>query len=182
MNVFSTKPPNAMTEFEYSHFFDLAFQYYAAGRYAAFGRLNPVCGNLLHHALEMALKGALAKSGTSLQDLKKLNHDLVGIWTAFKDQNAGNNLAEFDKCVSDVNAYERLRYPDHVIIEGMESTIQIGDGAAIDTSYQFPSQKYTLSLEKVDTLFYRILKIASINPKFFTSGMNGDAQEYLSKK
>ena len=47
-----------------------AIDYYAVGRYAVFAGLNPTAGNLLHHAVEMCLKGALAKKGKSTDDLK----------------------------------------------------------------------------------------------------------------
>ena len=40
-------------------FCDLATQYYIAGRLAARAAQAPVYGNLLHHAVEMYLKGAL---------------------------------------------------------------------------------------------------------------------------
>jgi len=36
-----------------------AIDYYAVGRYAVFAGLNPTAGNLLHHAVEMCLKGAV---------------------------------------------------------------------------------------------------------------------------
>ena len=53
-----------------------AIDYYAVGRYAVFAGLNPTAGNLLHHAVETCLKGALAKKGKSTDDLKKLRHGL----------------------------------------------------------------------------------------------------------
>ena len=40
-------------------FFDSAMQYYVAGRGAFFAKLTPVAANLLHHAVEMFLKGAI---------------------------------------------------------------------------------------------------------------------------
>jgi hypothetical protein len=47
----------------YAAFFDRSIQYYAAGRFAFHSGLTPVAGNLLHHAVEMCLKGALSKKG-----------------------------------------------------------------------------------------------------------------------
>jgi hypothetical protein len=43
-------------------FFSAGSQYYIAGRFGVFAGLNPVVGNLLHHAIEMDLKGALSKT------------------------------------------------------------------------------------------------------------------------
>jgi hypothetical protein len=49
--------------------FKYGSQYYVSGRYAVLAGLIPLGGNLHHHAIEMLLKGALAKSMTS-QKLK----------------------------------------------------------------------------------------------------------------
>ena len=46
---------------EWEEFFRTAGQYYVAGRYAAFAGFIPVTGNLLHHAIELFLKGGLSK-------------------------------------------------------------------------------------------------------------------------
>jgi hypothetical protein len=62
-----------MSDKEGSEFIATGTQYYVAGRYAVIAGLMPVAGNLLHHAIEMCLKGALSKkAGKSLQQLKKL--------------------------------------------------------------------------------------------------------------
>jgi hypothetical protein len=53
-------------------FISAGMDYYVAGRYAVFAGLNPTAANLLHHAVEMALKGVLAKKGMDLKALKKL--------------------------------------------------------------------------------------------------------------
>jgi hypothetical protein len=42
--------------------------------------------NLLHHAVEMVLKGALAKKGMNLKALKCLSHDLPRVWREFTAQ------------------------------------------------------------------------------------------------
>ena len=61
-------------------FISAGMHYYVAGRYAVFAGLNPTAANLLHHAVEMALKGALAKKGMDLKALKGLSYDLPRIW------------------------------------------------------------------------------------------------------
>ena len=42
-------------------FFRLGVHYYVAGRFAGLTGLFPMAGNLLHHAAEMFLKGALVR-------------------------------------------------------------------------------------------------------------------------
>src|SRR5262249_49773858 len=71
--------PTAIDEFPQAdyHFYTMGLQYYVAGRFGAVHRLTPVTGNLLHHAVEMVLKGKLAHHH-SLSDLKKkFGHDLA---------------------------------------------------------------------------------------------------------
>ena len=51
-------------------FFRFGLQYLVAGRFSASSGLSPVGANLLHHALEMLLKGYLSSSMT-LGELKK---------------------------------------------------------------------------------------------------------------
>jgi hypothetical protein len=61
------------------HFYTMGLQYYLAGRFGALHWLTPVAGNLLHHAVEMLLKGKLAHhhSQADLKDRKKFGHDLA---------------------------------------------------------------------------------------------------------
>jgi len=66
-----------MTSRATEQFFSLGLQYFVAGKFSAFGRLMPVVGNQFHHAVEMMLKGYLAKT-MDLADLKKLGHRTVG--------------------------------------------------------------------------------------------------------
>jgi hypothetical protein len=73
-----------MSSGEWEEFFKTAGQYYVGGRFAAFAGFIPITGNLLHHAVEMFLKGGLSKNGSSLVDLKKMNHNLPNIWAKFK--------------------------------------------------------------------------------------------------
>jgi hypothetical protein len=95
-------------------FFGNAIQYYVAGRYAFFAGLNYVAANLLHHAVEMCLKGALSRRGKSLPELEKLQHN-------FKVDADDASLDSFDGEVSALHAYEKLRYPDTLLKEGMLS-------------------------------------------------------------
>jgi hypothetical protein len=73
-----------MSDRERERFFSSACDYYIAGRFAAFARLNPVVGNLLHHAIEMYLKGALAKTKSLVALDKGFKHNFPKLWKAFK--------------------------------------------------------------------------------------------------
>ena len=55
--ITSAKQPNG--ERLQAEYFKIATDYYIAGRYAYFSALIPTAGNLLHHAVELYLKGYL---------------------------------------------------------------------------------------------------------------------------
>lgn len=95
-------------------FVQLAFQYHVAGRSAVIDGLSPVCGNLLHHAVEMALKAALTDVLT-LPDLKKLNHSLPKIWGAFTSSFPDADISVFNQAIAQLDRFEDLRYPDYVL-------------------------------------------------------------------
>ena len=79
-------------------FVTIAVQYYVAGRQAAIAQLFPVSGNLLHHAVEMLLKGALCRT-KSLEELRANRHNLKRSWNAFRASFPEEELAEFTPAV-----------------------------------------------------------------------------------
>ena len=123
----------------YEIFIVSAMHYYTAGRYAVFAVLNPTAANLLHHAVEMSLKGALSKNGMSLCELERLRHNLPGIWRVFTETYQVD-LANFDTMIVDLHRYEDIRYPDLIVTQGMVSEITRGKPA---TSPGSGLSKYT---------------------------------------
>jgi hypothetical protein len=101
-----------------------ALQYYTAGRFATLSRQFPVCGNLLHHAVELAIKGALCRNH-SREQICLMKHNLRKIWRSFKSVHQDARLVEFDAAVSGLNKFERIRYPDDVIKSGMQGTFAL---------------------------------------------------------
>src|SRR5947209_8389499 len=82
------------------HFYRIALQYYAAGRFAALTALTPVCGNIIHYAVEMMLKGRLTYTLTLQQMASNpYRHNLPRIWQAFKELFPAENLARFDQFI-----------------------------------------------------------------------------------
>jgi hypothetical protein len=168
-------------------FFDSGTQYYIAGRFGAFAALNPVAGNLMHHAIEHLLKGGLAKT-KSLDELAKkpFGHNLPGIWDAFKAQANDPNLARFDSVISTLHQFEELRYPNSVMVKGMQCTFNITKaGVAMTTgataTVPLPPQ-YNLVLEEIDELVEAIFAAASRNPKAYVGrAFKPEAQDYIVK-
>jgi hypothetical protein len=161
-------------------FFDRSIQYYVAGRFAFLVGLNPLAGNLLHHAIEMCMKGVLSKKGTSLTDLRKLGHELFDVWDVFKRQASDPSLARFDAAVSALNDYEELRYPNSVLNKGMLSGFELKRGQATQVSGVAAAvPRYSLCLEDVDELVSLVFKNAGVNPAFFTGSLKKEAKRFL---
>src|SRR5438552_4056921 len=79
--------------------FERGLEYYISGRYAIFSGLTYVSGNLLHHAIEMLLKGNLL-SYFSLDELRsQFRHDIKKLWREFKTHSSVS-LAKFDNVIT----------------------------------------------------------------------------------
>lgn len=167
-----------------SQFFTYGGQYYVTGRYAAFAGLTPVVGNILHHAIEMFLKGALCKSKTIDEMRIKLRHDLVKIWKAFKAQENDTALAVFDEAIAQLHRFEVIRYPP----QGMVLRMYI---LKTDAEYSFVTANdiplppdYRLCLEEVDELVALLLARTDQNPRHYFQAMmpREDARTYLLRR
>lgn len=102
----------------------LAAQYHASGRFAALSHCIPVAGNLLHHSIEMFLKCVLVKTLT-LNELKTLGHNLTILWNRFTQIHPNPTHAALNSAVAELEKFERLRYPDSVVLEGMQVSFVI---------------------------------------------------------
>jgi hypothetical protein len=161
-------------------FFSTATQYYVTGRCAVFAGLVPVSGNLLHHAVEMYLKGALSNSMT-LKELKDLQHDLRKTWREFKTRHADPALRRFDDVVASLHRFEKLRYPDSTLTDGMLAEVGLKRPKRGERS-KSPSRsepRYELWLEDVDALVGAIFVAAPANPSAFFSGLTSRAKGCL---
>jgi hypothetical protein len=139
----------------------------------------PVCGNLFHHAVEMALKGGLAKK-REISELKDIGHNLKALWRAFKVEFPDPGLERHDKTISSLNKYEDIRYP------GMMGSIAIAadwfSAPPPVTTYgsvKTPKQ-YPLVVRDIDNLFADIFKASSWNPPAFM-GTSAAALEAITR-
>jgi hypothetical protein len=151
---------------EWEEFFNTAGQYYVAARYAAFAGFIPVTGNLLHHAVEMYLKGGLSKQGVSLDDLKKLRHNLPNIWTKFKATFDDPALTKFDDAIGSLQRFEDIRYPDLIVEKGMQAVINITKQPPL-SSLSGPEPAYELCVNDIDELAGQVFTTASAHPAAF---------------
>ena len=74
----TTQPHPSASE----HFYRIALEYYVSGRAARLCWSNLITGTLLHHAVEMLLKGQISKTNPleDLKDPKKFGHKLPKLW------------------------------------------------------------------------------------------------------
>ncbi len=135
----------------------LAIQYHVSGRFAALSLCIPIAGNLLHHAIEMYLKCVLVKT-MSLEQLKNKGHNLTNLWKCFKEVYTDSSYDAHDWYIAELQKFQRLRYPDFVVTEGMQVSY-VPFIANFSPLPNGPQPPYHLILEYVDL----IAKISAMN-------------------
>ena len=155
----------------------LAGQYLASGRFAALSHCLPVAGNLLHHAIEMFLKCVLVKTLT-LKELKGLGHNLSTLWARFAQLHPNPAHASLDAAVEELERFERLRYPDSVVLEGMQALFSIAR-AHFSPLPAGPQPPYHLILEDIDFIAKIAAQASGLNRVAFTSGMSEQGIHFL---
>jgi hypothetical protein len=152
----------------YKHFYKLALEYYVSGRAAVLCGNTRITGNLLHHAVEMLLKGHLSKT-TPLKDLKsrqKFGHNLPKLWTAFKGLFPADDLTEFDTMIDELEKFEEIRYPDEILAHGVRIGLGFGRGKPITrTTPGRPEPVYQMGLGDVDAFFAQLFPLCRLNPR-----------------
>jgi len=180
-SVLHNAAPQTDPERVINEFFRYGSQYYVAGRYAVFAGSMPVAGNLVHHAIEMFLKGALAKAMSSEKLKDKLGHRLRRIWNKFKNQANDPSLAAHDRTIKELDKFESIRYPDVLLQKGAAISFEITKTGTLQFKSVGVSQpQYKLCLEEIDEIVATIFRIATRSPKaFLTNLMRKDARLYL---
>lgn len=168
----------------FAHFSNLAVQYYIAGRQAAMAALMPVAGNLYHHAIEMILKARLSKF-KSLRDLKNLGHKLEANWDEFKKL-FPEDLSAFDVLIRELDRFERIRYPNAALQEGMAVCIDWNapeDDRGTDIWGATPLENrvplYRFAVTELDSFVAKLFEVSSINQRFFGDSLNKIARDVL---
>ena len=139
----------------------------------------PVCGNLFHHAVEMALKGGLARKRDA-SELRYMGHRLKALWREFKKEHPGLGLERHDKTVSTLDKFEEIRYPGTTGSIGINASWS-GDPGTVKTfgGLRTP-KKYALVVSDIDDLFADIFMASSWNPGVFM-GTNPYALEAITR-
>ena len=161
-------------------FLILGTQYAASARFSAtsFPSLMPICGNLYHHAIEMFLKGYLAKFTSSLE-LKKIGHSLLKLWDVTKDKSKDKDLSVFDLAISNLDRFEEIRYPDSIVDNGMMVGVSDGFGPALID--QFPDEKprYKLKIQEMDSLIKKNFDLVSVSPSVYFDSLPNEFRRFI---
>jgi hypothetical protein len=156
-----------------------ACQYYATARFAMHAQCLPVLGNLFHHAVEMVLKGGLARK-RELSELKDMGHDLKALWRAFKEDFPTPGLARHDKTISSLNKYEDIRYPGvkgsmAMAADWFSAPPPVTTRGGLKTPKQYP-----IVVRNIDNLIADVFKASSWNAGVFM-GTNAAALEAITR-
>ena len=144
-------------------------QYFVAGRYAVAAGLTPVSANLLHHAVEMLLKGCLSYNDSADEirhygRRESYGHGLMTLWAEFKRRNVDLELAAYNVIVAELHKFEHIRYPERLVSEG--GTISIG-WAEVDQPLGDRTgapNVYVLMLPQIDRLVALLFRRSNMNP------------------
>jgi hypothetical protein len=149
--------------------FSLGIQYYGAGRFAVAAGFQPVGGNLLHHAVELFLKGCLA-SVEGVDALRKYGHNLEQLWGGFKTAFSNAPVAGFDSLIHELHRFEWIRYPETALREGSSISVEFEIPTTPTTQLsggRLPA--YHLTVADVDRLICELWKASKMNPQAFVT-------------
>jgi len=154
-------------------YISLAVQYYLLARFGSRYVFNPASGSLYHLAFELFLKSYLRKD-YSQEDLKsKFGHNLVKLWSEFKEQINNDLPDKYDLIIRNLDAWERVRYIDLETGKNA-SAIELVSGYAPEDylnqlkKIDYKSQKhFTLHTDDMDAFFQVLVDALKIPPEEF---------------
>jgi hypothetical protein len=163
-------------------FFKIALEYYVSGRAACIAGCLFTTGSLLHHAVEMMLKGQLSKT-ISLQvlaDRQQYGHSLPKCWATFKRTFATEDLTESDPMIAELDKFEQIRYPDNLLAHGASIGFGFCRGRVIQsmsTAHSVP--EYQMGIGDVDAFFSRAMRLCHMNPQAYFGFLNKEGRRFV---
>ena len=157
-------------------------EYYATARFAMHAQRPLTCGNLFHHAVEMFLKGGLAKRGKTLPELEGMRHNLKKLWRAYKSDHPEAQLERHNKTINRLDRHEEIRYPNPGLGSIGLSLQWSGEPAEVKTSGGLRTPKqYAIVVSDIDDLVADLFTTSSWNPGVFM-GRNQAALEAIKRE
>jgi hypothetical protein len=178
----STAPPHPGA---CSHFYHLALQYYVSGRAALLCGSTRIAGNLLHHGVEMLLKGQLSRTIPleDLADRKKFGHRLPKCWDAFKSLFPTEDLTEFNTMIGELDTFWEIRYPNNILDYGADITLGFCRGTPCTRTTPGRTEPvYQMGIGDVDAFFARLFPLCRLNPKAYFSFLSSHGRQVLTER
>jgi hypothetical protein len=153
--------------------FDYGMQYLGAGRFAVASGFMPIGAGLLHHAIEMFLKGLVAR-GAQPADIRQFRrrygHKLGVLWREVLAHFPNKGLESFADTIARLDEFEDIRYPDKLISGGAIIETGFSDDVGSSGGLVHPpvERHLVLSIPKIDRLVKRLFELAQFNPEFFS--------------
>jgi hypothetical protein len=143
----------------------MAVDYHVCGRAACLSGCLFITGNVLHHAVEMMLKGELSRTVplADLKNPKKFGHSLQKCWQAFKAVFPHEDLTRFDSLIDALDPFEDIRYPDKIVDNGVQVSFSFGQAEPhYGSTVRVP--EYTLKIGEVDAFFACAIRLCQLKP------------------
>jgi hypothetical protein len=129
----------------------------------------------------MFLKSGLMRT-MGVRKLRRMGHDILALRADSKRSIAPVDLSRFDAVIGRLSRFERIRYPDNVLREGMQVLLEILRSPRGGGRPRGPAPRrtplYKIVLEDVDEALAAIVPASSLNPQVFLAGFSGAAKEY----
>ena len=144
-------------------FLVLGSEYYALARYSSSVSYMPICATLFHHAIELLIKGYLIR-GHTLDNLKKIGHDLSKLWYLFKTATVNTALERYNTTITQLDKVEMLRYPDAMVDQGFVLNVRLGVLAPVQLPGTSGLPQYFVNVSDLDDIALTIFSACSVNP------------------
>jgi hypothetical protein len=161
--------------------FEYGLEYYFIARVSAYARLSHIFGNLYHHAVEMMLKSHFCRTKSLHVIFKEYGHHLASLWKDFKADFSDKDLSCFDLLIADLDAFEKVRYPDHLLEHGGAIIIEWEDppGKPQQSLRNKAVPEYRLTVRNIDRFVARLVQLLSINAAAFTTMVHHECRDVV---
>jgi hypothetical protein len=112
---------------------------------------------------------------------EKFGHSLPKCWITFKRTFPGEDLTEFDTMIAELDKFEKIRYPDNLLIQGAGIGFGFGRWQPPIMSCAKPVPQHTVAIGDVDAFFARAIKLCRMNPEAYFSFLTERGREMLTK-
>lgn len=164
-----------------SKYAEQAVQYYIAARYSALAGLSLVAGVLYHHAVEMMLKARLSEKHTT-EELESWGHNLQELWRVYLTERGNNTLRQFYGTIQQLNAFEKIRFPEKMVQEGADISFSMAKGQRPKLIGRCEAPRvpsYHFAIQELDSLMSELIASSSLNPAILLPSMRWGTDEFF---